>query len=314
MFCPHLPIPIIENMICFRKSICLLICIAMLAVMFVGCEQAKQPEPTVNTTVPTSSEPISYSVKVQNEAGTALDKVTVEIYTDSSLTDILQVQKTDSDGLIQFNRKGSGEGLVAVLKNAPVGYQVQESYALTGENTVITLKAGTTLTDAHLDSAKLTLGDAIPGFSFTASDGTEVVLSELLAQYNAVILNFWYMGCTPCKMEFPYLQQAYTQFSDQVAVIAMNPMDSTDAEIETFRQNNGYTFLMGKCDPRWGDMMNISAYPVTVVIDRFGNISMIHNGSVDNAQMFMDMFHYFSADDYEQSFIRSHSQLPTYEP
>jgi hypothetical protein len=50
------------------------------------------------------------------------------------------------------------------------------------------------------------------------------------------------------------------------------------------------------------------------VIDRFGNIYMIHNGSVDNAQMFMDMFHFFSADDYEQSFIRSHSQLPTYEP
>lgn len=293
-----------------RRSVCFLLCVSLLAMLFVGCGRNSQ-NPNAGPTAP--AEPITYSVTVQNEAGTALDKLMVEVYSDATKTDIVQAQKTDADGMIRFNRKGSADGFVAVLVNVPVGYEVMESYPLTGQDTVITLKSGALLTDAMLDSAKLSLGDAMPDFAFTASDGTAYTLSELLEEYTAVALNFWYMGCTPCKMEFPYLQQAYEKFSDDVAVICMNPMDSTDAELEAFRQENGYTFLMGKCDSRWGRLMNISSYPVTAVVDQFGNITMIHNGSVDNAQMFMDIFGYFCAEDYEQNFIRSHSQLPTYE-
>lgn len=312
MFRPRLLIQDVENMICFRKSVACLIC--LLIVMLAACGKPDQTKDTAPTTGADSAEIVTYSVTVQNEAGTVLDKIMVEIYSDAARTDIIQARKTDSKGWMSFNQKENQQGLVAVLKDVPVGYQVGEYYELTAQDTTITLKVGAPLEETHLDSAKLSLGDAVPDFSFTASDGREVVLSELLDTYNAVVLNFWYMGCTPCKMEFPYLQEAYAQFSDDIAVIAMNPMDSSNEEIESFRQEKGYTFLMGKCDSRWGKMMNVSAYPVTIVIDRFGNISMIHNGSVDNAQIFKDIFGYFGAEDYEQSFIRSHSQLPTYEP
>ena len=280
--------------------------------------QTQQTSSDNQSTAPTDSEsdtnPVTYSVTIQNEAGTALEKIRVEIYTDSTKADILQFKTTDANGTISFDRKGSAGGMVAVLLDVPAGYQVAEHYELTGLSTTIILKTGAALNDAQLDGAKFSLGDAMPDFTFTASDGREVTLSNLLENYQAVILNFWYMGCVPCKMEFPHLQDAYEQFSDDIAVIAMNPMDSTNDEIEAFRQENGYTFLMGKCDSRWGDMMKITSYPVTVVIDRFGNISMIHNGSVDNVQIFLDIFGYFTAEDYQQSFIRSHSQLPTYEP
>lgn len=295
----------------YRRLFCFLLSLMIVFGLCSGCDSKDQDQNT-DPTEPAGS--ISYSVTVQNEAGTALDRITVEIYSDASKEDILQAQKTDDNGMIHFSRKGSADGLVAVLLNVPVGYQVSDTYALTGKDTVITLKSGALLTDSILDSARLSLSDPMPDFAVTASDGTACTLSELLEEYKAVVLNFWYMGCTPCKMEFPYLQQAYAQFSDDVAVIAMNPMDSTDDEIETFRQTNGYSFMMGKCDLRWGNLMNISSYPTTVVVDRYGNITMIHNGSVDNAQFFLDIFGYFCAEDYEQTFIRSHSQLPTYEP
>ena len=87
----------------------------------------------------------------------------------------------------------------------------------------------------------------------------------------------------------------------------------SNEEIEQFRQEKGYTFYMGKCDSRWSKVLNIQSYPLTVVIDRFGNITMTHSGAVDSAQMFLDIFGYFTAEDYLQSFIRSHSQVPTYE-
>lgn len=299
-----------------RRSFLMALCLCLLICAITGCAAGEESTPTAST-APTQAEPeqiVTYTVTVQNEAGTALDKVTVEIYSDETKGDIIQSRKTDGEGKITFDRRGPIDGLVAVVKDASAGYSVDDHYELTGEDTVITLKTGAALTEEHLDTkALLSLGDAMPDFTVTATDGTEFTLSEMLSTHSVVVLNFWYMGCTPCKMEFPYLQEAYEQFSDDVAVLALDPMDGTDEQIEAFRQENGYTFLMAKCDMRWGDMMNVPSYPLTVVIDRYGNIVMSHNGAVDDAQMFLDMFGFFSAEDYEQTFIRSHSQLPTYE-
>ncbi|MBE6923638.1 MAG: TlpA family protein disulfide reductase [Ruminococcaceae bacterium] len=300
-----------------KRITLLILCLSML---LCGCA-AEESAPTTQTTtvtIPVATDPVAYSVTVLNEAGTALEKLTVEIYADAAKTDLLQVRTTDREGKLFFSAVPSEGGLVAVLKDVPAGYVVEAKYPLIDADTVISLKAGAPLTEEHLNheenNALFSLGDAMPDFTVTASDGTEFTLSEALKSHDAVVLNFWYMGCTPCKMEFPYLQEAYEQFSDRVAVIALNPMDSTDAAIEAFRQENGYTFLMAKCDSRWGNMMRLTAYPMTMVIDCYGNITMCHSGSVDNTQMFMDMFGFFSAEDYEQTFIRSHSQLPTYEP
>ena len=302
-----------------KKLLVLVLCLSLTAGVLAGCASEPESAPqTTTSTAPVKNETVSsYSVTVQNEAGTALDKVMVEVYADSGKTDIVQAKKTDGEGKMTFSQK-SAEGMVAVLVDAPAGYLVEEYYPLTGEETVISLKTGAPLTEEHLNhdknNALFSLGDAMPDFTVTTSDGAEHTLSKLLETHDAVVLNFWYLNCNPCKQEFPYLQEAYEQFSDKVAVIALNPVEGSDEEIESFRQENGYTFPMGKCDLRWGKMLKISSYPVTMVIDRYGNIVMSHNGSVDNAQMFMDMFVFFSAEDYKQTFIRSHSQLPTYEP
>ncbi len=302
-----------------KKIIWLILCLCMMVSVFSGCglEQKPAESGTTAPTMPGVNETVIYTVTVQNEAGTALDKVMVEIYADSEKTDIIQAKKTDGEGKLTFTGNSSDK-MVAVLVDAPSGYMVREYYPLTEKETVISLKAGAPMTEEHLNhdgkNALFSLGDAMPDFMVTSSDGTELTLSELLENHDAVVLNFWYLSCNPCKQEFPYLQEAYEQFSDKVAVIALNPMDGTDEEIEAFRQENGYTFSMGKCDSRWGTMLGITSYPVTMVIDCYGNIVMSHNGSVDNAQMFLDIFGFFTAADYEQTFIRSHSQLPTYEP
>ncbi len=288
----------------------LAVCLCV-AIILGGCG-AGEGKP--NQANPTTNQMLSCTVTVQNEAGSALEMITVEIYSNESKTDIIQQRVTNKDGVISFNRNDKVEGCVAVLQSVPAGYVVEEHYFLTGESTTITLKTGAPLTDEHLNSVGLlSLGDAMPDFSVTASDGTEFSLSDALAKHDAVILNFWYMNCQPCKMEFPYLQEAAEQF-ENVAVLAMNPMDSDNVGIEEFRLNSGYTFLMGKCDSRWGEMLKLPSYPTTFVIDRYGNICMIHNGSVDNTQLFLDMFGFFAAEDYEQTFIRSHSQLPSYQP
>ena len=283
-----------------------LVAVTMAVVMVMaltGCDKSPSDETT------SGDQTVDYSVIVQNKAGTALGKCSVEVYSDAEKTNQIYKGITNSDGTVSFSAPES-DGYVAVVSKQPTGYAVEESYELAGEKTTIVLAPGV-MTDADMDTVEYSLGDAMMDFSVTTPDGEKIVLSELLQQKKAVVLNFWYLNCNPCKMEFPHMQQGYEQLGNDIALLALNPYDGTDAEVADFRMNNGYTFTMAKCDSRWGKIMKIQSYPTTVVIDRYGNICLIHNGMITETQTFLNMVNYFISDDYEQAFFRSVGQIPT---
>ncbi|MBQ9762452.1 MAG: redoxin domain-containing protein [Oscillospiraceae bacterium] len=263
------------------------------------------------TTAPsdTATQPseVTYFVSVTNWVGIPMEKVRVKIYPDDSLINLVTMGNTDANGTFSFVSEPS-DSYVAVLQNVPKGYGVDAVYPLEGEETVIKLGA-VTLTEENMGSLKLSLGNPMPDFPITAPDGSEVMLYELLSEKKAVVLNFWNLDCVPCKMEFPYLQSAYEQFSEDVAVIALNPFDA-DAAITAFQQEKGYTFWMAQCDYRLETILSIPAHPTTVVIDRFGAITLIHTGSVPDEQPFVDMFSFFAGDDYQHTVIDDLDQLP----
>lgn len=253
----------------------------------------------------------SYTITVENKGGTALSKCKIDVYTDDTKSAIVFTGITDANGQVNFTSIET-DNYVAVVSKQPDGYALEESYTLTGESTTIVLAPGV-MTDADMDSVKYSLGEAVMDFTVTAPDGTEYVLSNLLKEKKAVVLNFWYLNCDPCKMEFPYLQEAYEKLGDDIAVLALNPYDGDDASVAAFQADNGYTFPMLKCDARWKDMMQVQMFPMTVVIDRYGNICLIHHGMVTDTQTFLNMFGYFVSDEYEQKFFKSVGQMPAYE-
>ena len=255
--------------------------------------------------------PVEYVVTVENKGGTPLAKCSVEVGGVVDKTTTFFKGMTNAEGQVTFTAL-PGE-YAAIVSRAPDGYAIAESYKLTGESTTIVLEPGV-MTEEDFDSVKYSLGDAVLDFSITAADGTSYVLSELLQQKKAVVLNFWYLNCGPCKMEFPYLQEAYDQLGDEIEVLALNPYDGDDEQVAAFKADNGYTFPMLKCDARWADVMKVDMYPTTFIIDRFGNVCMIHRGMITDTQSFLDMFGYFVSDAYEQTFVKSQSQLSTYDP
>jgi len=286
----------------------LVICLCVLA-MLSACGGQGSGDPSVK---PVDNAIRNCTFTVTNEVGTPIEWLTVVVYEDATCSKTVAQSVTNAEGKISFTHAGPVESCVAVIQKASNGYAVEKTYPITGENTTVTLKAGAPLTQEHLNTDKrlLTLGDPMLDFEVTAADGTVFSLSKALDSYDAVVLNFWYMQCNPCKLEFPHLQEAYESFEGKVAVIAMNPYDSDNPSIESFRQEKGYTFLMGKCDEGWAKIFDIPSYPVTVVIDRFGYICLVHNGSVDSPQTFENVFGFFTADDYQQTFFRSINELP----
>lgn len=286
------------------RSLILVLCLAI-CLSTVACSGKKDSDPSAPVGT-TGSGIMTYTVQVTAETGTPLEEIGVYIYTDSTKSELVWFAKTDAEGKLTFTDIPS-DNFVAVLADVPAGYLVEETYPLTGENTVIKLSAG--LMEGDLSTVTYKLGDLMLDFSVTGPDGTEYKFSELLEQKKAVILNFWYLQCEPCKAEFPHLQEAYEKYSDDVALLVMNPVNQDNAEIEQFRKDNGYTFPMMACDPLWEKAMQITAYPTTVVIDRYGYITMRHTGSIDGPEIFEAMMSYFSAEEYEHTIFKNLDEL-----
>lgn len=275
----------------FKKIISLLV-IAVLLVLS-GCGGSK--------------EKITYTVVVKTEGGMPLEDVMVRVYGDKSLKDVVWIAETDSDGKTSFTAERSDK-YTAVLENVMDGYIAESSYTLKGEITETLVKAEMVKSN-ELSDVTYGLGSVIRDFSIKSTDGTEYQISQLLKQKKAVVLNFWYLNCGPCKMEFPYLQSAYEQYSKDIEVLAINPMDGNNKSIAEFADSLGLTFPMFKGESGWEKSMKLSAYPTTVIIDRYGSIVMMHKGCITEEGVFEKIFGYFVSDDYVQGIIKNISDI-----
>lgn len=284
----------------FKRLIALFLCVALIAAMAIGCgDEENNAEQTMLT---------DCSVTVQTEGGVKLANVGVTIYTSADKSELVDFVRTDENGVAKMN-VAVPAGSCVFLTEVPdaEGYVIHDYYTIDGKdkNLIITL---TVKLKNEMTSIKL--GDVMFDFSVTDQNGTEHTLSKLLESKKAVVINLWYTTCGPCKMEFPFLQQAYNEYKDNIALLAITPMDSADA-IAAFATENGLTIPMAACDPKWNDWMvaNAYGYPTTIVVDRFGTVAFIHSGSIDNSKTFKNVFAYFTADDYKHTTISGIEQF-----
>ena len=125
----------------------------------------------------------------------------------------------------------------------------------------------------------------IPAPDFTLVDqyGETHTLSDYAGK--TVFLNFWATWCGPCKSEMPEIQALYEKYGenqgDLIVLGVANPktedapynQDVTQAEVEQFLEDNGYTFPVvmdttGEIFYYYG----ITAFPTTFMISADGNV------------------------------------------
>ena len=150
-----------------------------------------------------------------------------------------------------------------------------------------------------------TIGDTMEDFTITLSDGTEVSLYGLLETHKAVLINIWATWCNPCCMEFPYMEEAYKQVSDDLAIVAIScETTDTDEVIEQFKVDNGLTVLpMGADTIGLTDWFDYDGIPTSIMVDRNGVICWQESGSITSVDTFMRLFTPFIADDYSESLV-----------
>ena len=134
-------------------------------------------------------------------------------------------------------------------------------------------------------------GLPFPDLSIQTIDGGTFSLSESLKTHDLVLINFWATWCPPCRMEFPFLQEAWEKYADRVDVIAMS-IEKTDTlkVLKNFAKENGLTFNIGRDENNLLDKMRGDAIPTTLIVDRDGKVVYVEVGAMTSVKDFTDLF------------------------
>lgn len=119
-----------------------------------------------------------------------------------------------------------------------------------------------------------------PEFSEVDIAGDEIS-SDIFADYDATIVNFWNNAAGPCIAEMPELEELYQDFKERNINLIGVGTDSGESreQLDTAREilkEKGVTYHNISPDPE-GDfykdfVADISTYPTTYIVDSEGNI------------------------------------------
>lgn len=107
------------------------------------------------------------------------------------------------------------------------------------------------------------------------------VSSDIFADYDATIVNFWNNGCGTCIEEMPELEELYQQFKEQNINLIGVGTDSGEGEeqlstAKEILEEKGVTYINISPDPEGTFyqefISDIFTYPTTYIVDSDGNI------------------------------------------
>ena len=250
--------------------------------------QATTTAPTAGTT--TAPTLVTFTATVRNDQRQTVSGVTVTVWADNDT--LLGHGVTDSKGVARFTLISGSTSYRVKLSGLPTGYAADAEYRFTSATVNITIKKTAVQNEKDHSQAQYDEGRKMTDFSLTDIDGNTYRLSELLAQKQLIILDFWYTTCEPCKMEFPYFESALQKYGDKLSLLAINPINEEKA-MKTLRQQLNASDKTAVTFPMMKDTCNlylgfaVTSYPVTVFIDSNGVILDIHQGAYTSEKDFL---------------------------
>ncbi len=250
---------------------------------------------------------VEHVINVKANGSRPLEDVDVQIYSDAELTDMVEISRTDEKGVATVMLPKDGTYYVA-MSGLDAGYKSEKYYTFNGNTANVDIRTEL-VTGEDMSGAKFSVGDVMYDFEITDTDGNTIKMSELLAENDAVLLNFYFNGCSPCLNEVPYMEEAYQNAlaaGKKIAMISINPMDGdgeTEQDCKYFKESNGLSWPFAKVGYGW--MSNASAYPTNIVVDRYGVVCMVETGSLPSVRPWNAIVDYFTNDDYEQKLLNS---------
>jgi thiol-disulfide isomerase/thioredoxin len=128
-------------------------------------------------------------------------------------------------------------------------------------------------------------GKASLDFTLKDMNGTDVKLNGFPGK--VLIINFWATWCQPCKAEIPDLVALQAKYQDDLVVLGIS-VDDTAEQIKPYaiQYKVNYRMLVGnKREDVQEALGPLMAVPVSVIVDRDGNIALKHTGIATREQL-----------------------------
>jgi peroxiredoxin len=133
--------------------------------------------------------------------------------------------------------------------------------------------------DPVLEDGLIPPGEAAPDFELDLYGGGRFRLSE--QRGNVVWLVFWRVGCPPCRIEMPHLEEMHDKYGEKgLRIVGFNCADSRKTVTDFFSEykTSYQTVLDNSAEAqevfftRYQRIRGISAVPLNYIIDRDGKI------------------------------------------
>ena len=241
----------------------------------------------------------NYAITVQSQGGMKLNDVRIDVKKGGKTV----ISGISKNGFINFKLEPDVYQLVVDPNTIPEGFYLDGTqYTTTPYEGNVTVSIPSRVISSTAASSKVySVGDVMYDFLFTdAVSGARITLSDLLyeKEYKAVMLNFFFVGCSPCRLEFPAIEDAYQNYKSKMAIVAFSNIDSASA-IATFAGQMGLNFNMAYDSPALISKFSVSAFPTTVIIDRFGIVATINReGGKNESSYWRALFNRYTSDSY----------------
>ena len=245
-----------------------------------------------------SSANVDFNIVVKNLIDVKFDEVTVSLKQNGN---VIGSADTNADGVATINAPQGVYDIVVEEVDLPLGYFVERNaYKTDGSLTDfdVVCKSEVIYGEAPRDLI-YNIGDIVYDFSFKNTEGKTVSLYNVLQTKKMALINVWATWCGPCKYEFPFLEEAYKEYSEDVSVLAISYSDS-NSEIRSYKNSMGLTFDMGAESTFFSHIVS-EGIPTSVIVDRYGMITDIHIGALTSPEQFKEIFEKHIADDYKPS-------------
>ncbi|MCX7922289.1 MAG: TlpA family protein disulfide reductase [Clostridia bacterium] len=177
---------------------------------------------------------------------------------------------------------GSALVLIVMAIFITSSYDKNKSAASSPTQTITSQPEKQPLSDNN--AIDITAADKAIDFTLTDLDGRKISLGDYKGKN--VYLNFFATWCPPCKAEMPDIEKMYQKYKDNDLVVLAVAVGEDRETVKNFVQKNGYSFkVLLDSDQSVGQQYEISAIPVSVFIDKNGNVVAKRVGALREAEM-----------------------------
>lgn len=128
-----------------------------------------------------------------------------------------------------------------------------------------------------LPAFALTKSSPAPQFSLAARGGKTVSLAQYKGQ--VVMINFWATWCGPCRQEMPLLENIYKKYSKAGFTLLGVNVEPDSKAAEDWLKATPVSFpVLFDTKSEVSKLYNVAGMPSTVIVDRKGNVRVIHHG------------------------------------